>query len=44
MSDAAKGLAAGINALGIGDERAVAMLKVVHTISVRSESYRPVAA
>jgi triacylglycerol lipase len=44
MSEAAKGLAAVINQFGIGDERAVAMLKAVHTFSVRPESRPSIAA
>jgi triacylglycerol lipase len=44
MSQAAKGLAAVINEFGIGDERAVAMLKAVHTFSVRPESHPSNAA
>jgi hypothetical protein len=34
MSEAAKGLAIVINEFGIGNERSIAMLKAVHTISV----------
>lgn len=33
MSDAAKGLASLINDFGVGDERAVVMLKALHTVS-----------
>jgi hypothetical protein len=33
MSDAAKGLALLINEFGVGDERAVVMLKALHTVS-----------
>lgn len=33
MSEAAKGLAAVINEFGVGNERAVVMLKALHTIS-----------
>ena len=33
MSDAAKGLALVINEFGVGDERAVVMLKALHTVS-----------
>ena len=33
MSEAAKGLASLINEFGIGDERAVVMLKALHTVS-----------
>ena len=33
MSDAAKGLAVLINEFGVGDERAVVMLKALHTVS-----------
>jgi triacylglycerol lipase len=44
MSNAAKGLALVINEFGIGDERALAMLKAVHTISVRSKATPSIAA
>jgi hypothetical protein len=44
MSEAAKGLAAVINEFGIGDERALAMLKAVHTFSVKPESRPSIAA
>lgn len=34
MAEATKGLAAVINEFGVGDERTVAMLRALHTISV----------